>query len=161
MISIFSGSAKFSTPKYCFASWPHLRRSSADLFILFLNRKVIILSCRVLTKPSALLYISVDSSPFPDMISGVLRLIDEDRVHFVDDGVVQLSLHHSFLVDHHIVAQIIETVLIVGPISDICLVSGPAGLASEMPCITQPTAEPQECIESCPSIPYHALPDNR
>ena len=41
------------------------------------------------------------------------RLVDQDRVHLVHDGEMQITLHHLVGRNHHIVAQIIETVLIV------------------------------------------------
>ena len=41
------------------------------------------------------------------------RLIDEDGVHLVDDGVVERPLHHLALVDDHVVAQIVEAELVV------------------------------------------------
>ena len=41
------------------------------------------------------------------------RLIDEDGVHLIDDGIVERALHHLALVDDHVVAQVVETELIV------------------------------------------------
>ena len=56
------------------------------------------------------------------------RLIDEDGVHFVDDGVVQISLRQLVLINHHIVAQIVETEFIIRSVGNIRAVSGLAGL---------------------------------
>ena len=54
------------------------------------------------------------------------RLVDQHRVHLVDDGVMEISEHKLFLVDHHIVAQIIETQLVVGHIGNVAVVCLPA-----------------------------------
>ena len=56
------------------------------------------------------------------------RLIDEDRVHFVDDRVVQISLRQLILVNDHVVAQIIKAEFVVGSVGNIGPVRGLAGL---------------------------------
>ena len=48
--------------------------------------------------------------------------IDQDGVDLVDDGVIQVTLYHLFLVIHHIIPQIIEAELVVRPIRDIAVV---------------------------------------
>ena len=45
--------------------------------------------------------------------------IDEDRVDLVDDGIVELSLCELLLVRDHVVAQVVETELIVGAVCDV------------------------------------------
>src|SRR6266566_4480444 len=47
------------------------------------------------------------------------RLVNQDRVDFVHDGIVQSALHTVVGAERHIVAQIIETVLVVRAISNI------------------------------------------
>ena len=47
------------------------------------------------------------------------RFIDQDRVHFVDDRVMQRSLHHLFGINDHVVAQIVKAEFIVRAVSDI------------------------------------------
>jgi len=51
-------------------------------------------------------------------------LVDENGVHFVDDRVMQRPLHEMFLIELHVVAQVIEAELVVGPVGDV----GPVGL---------------------------------
>ena len=52
--------------------------------------------------------------------------VDENGVHLVDDGVVKLSLYQLLFVDHHVVTKVVETVLVVGYISDIAGILGAA-----------------------------------
>ena len=47
------------------------------------------------------------------------RLIDQDGIHLVNDGVVQAPLHAIGLVVDHVVAQVVETVLVVGAVGDV------------------------------------------
>ena len=49
-------------------------------------------------------------------------LIDQDGVDLVDDGVVVTALHALLGTGDHVVAQVIETELGVGAVSDVCLV---------------------------------------
>ena len=51
------------------------------------------------------------------------RLVDQDRVHLVDDRVVQLALHQLLERETHVVAKVIEAELVVGPVGDV----GPVG----------------------------------
>ena len=53
------------------------------------------------------------------------RLVDQDRVHLVDDGVEQLALHARRGVIHHVVAQVVEAVLVVGTVGDVGLIGSP------------------------------------
>ncbi len=50
--------------------------------------------------------------------------IDQDRVHLVDDGVVQRTLHALAVVVHHVVAQVVEAELVVGTVGDVGSVGG-------------------------------------
>ena len=49
-------------------------------------------------------------------------LVDEDRVDLVDDGVVVATLHAVVQAGGHVVAQVIETELVVRTVDDVCLV---------------------------------------
>ena len=53
-------------------------------------------------------------------------LVDEDRVHLVDDGVRVLPLHPLIEREHHVVAQVIEAELVVGAVGDVGEVGGAA-----------------------------------
>src|SRR6185436_4064091 len=50
------------------------------------------------------------------------RFIDENRVHFVDYGVVVAPLNHSGGLEFHIVAQIVEAEFVVGAVGDVGIV---------------------------------------
>ncbi len=52
------------------------------------------------------------------------RLVDEDGVDLVDDGVVMLALVHVGEFRLHVVAQVVEAELVVGPVGDVGLVGG-------------------------------------
>ena len=47
------------------------------------------------------------------------RLVDQDRVDFVDDGVEVAALHHVFEAILHVIAQIVEAVFVVGAVGDV------------------------------------------
>ena len=47
------------------------------------------------------------------------RFVDEDVVHLIDDGVVQPALAQLRRALHHVVAQVVETELVVGAIGDV------------------------------------------
>jgi len=47
------------------------------------------------------------------------RLVDQDRVHLVDDGVVKTALHPVLGAKRHVVAQVVEPKLVVGAVCDI------------------------------------------
>ena len=50
------------------------------------------------------------------------RFIYKYRVDLVDDGVVEFSLHHRFLVYDHIVSQVVEAVFVVCTVCDVRLI---------------------------------------
>ena len=56
------------------------------------------------------------------------RLVDQDRVHLVDDREMVIALHHILNAELQIVAQIIEAEFIVGAIGDITAIGGAAVL---------------------------------
>ena len=47
------------------------------------------------------------------------RFVDQDRIHFVDDGEVMPALHAVLQVELHVVAQVIEAEFVVGAVGDI------------------------------------------
>jgi hypothetical protein len=52
------------------------------------------------------------------------RLVDEDRVHFVDDGEGQLALHAVLQAERQVVTQVIEAEFVVGAVGDVAGVGG-------------------------------------
>ena len=47
------------------------------------------------------------------------RLVDQDGVHLVDDGVVERALHALGQLVHHVVAQVVEAEFVVGAVGDV------------------------------------------
>src|SRR3546814_14389809 len=47
------------------------------------------------------------------------RLVDQDRVDFVDDRVMQAALVALFLAQRHVVAQVVEAEFVVGAVGDV------------------------------------------
>jgi hypothetical protein len=56
------------------------------------------------------------------------RFVDQDRVHFVDDGEIQAALHALTGRVDHVVAQVVETELVVGAVGDVCRVGSLLGI---------------------------------
>ncbi|MCY1505062.1 hypothetical protein D9M68_392570 [compost metagenome] len=52
------------------------------------------------------------------------RFVDEDGVHFVDHGEVQLALELLVQAEGHVVAQVVEAVFVVGAVGDVGGVGG-------------------------------------
>ena len=52
------------------------------------------------------------------------RLVDEDRVDFVDDREGQITLHAVFDAEREVVAQVVEAELVVGAVRDVGVVRG-------------------------------------
>ncbi len=50
------------------------------------------------------------------------RLVDQDRIDFVDDGVDVAALHHVLEPVFHVIAQIIEAELVIGAVGDVAVV---------------------------------------
>jgi len=53
------------------------------------------------------------------------RLVDQDRIHLVHQRVMERPLHLLLQAEGHVVAQIVEAVFVIGPISDVRTVSRP------------------------------------
>ena len=49
--------------------------------------------------------------------------IDEDTIHFVDDGIVEIPLYHSAFSYRHIISQIVKTEFIIGAVGNIRSIS--------------------------------------
>ena len=47
------------------------------------------------------------------------RLVDQDRVDLVDDGVVERPMHHLVQPELHVVAEVVEAELVVGAVRDV------------------------------------------
>ncbi len=52
------------------------------------------------------------------------RLVDQDRVDFVDDRVLEPALHAVLEPEREVVAQVVEPELVVGPVGDVGAVGG-------------------------------------
>ena len=52
------------------------------------------------------------------------RLVDQDRVHLIDDGVVQAALYAVRRLIDHVVAQVVKAVFGIGAVGDVAAVSG-------------------------------------
>ncbi len=72
--------------------------------------------------------------------------VDEDRVHFVDDRVVEVALHFVFQRRRHVVAQVVETEFVVGAVGDIAGVGRAAVLRGE-PVDDAPDREAERFVE--------------
>ena len=74
------------------------------------------------------------------------RLVDQDRVHLVDDGVDMAALHHVLEPVLHVVAQIVEAELVVGAVGDVARIGGLALLVVE-PVHDHADGEPEEAVD--------------
>ena len=52
------------------------------------------------------------------------RLVDEDGVHFVDDGERQPALHAVVEAEREVVAQVVEAEFVVGAVGDVAAIGG-------------------------------------
>jgi hypothetical protein len=59
-------------------------------------------------------------------------LVDQDGVHLVDDGVVQAALNPVAGLVHHVVAQVVEAVFVVGAVGDVAAVGALLFLARHL-----------------------------
>ncbi len=64
--------------------------------------------------------------------------VDQDRVHLVHDGVGVLPLDPLLQPEHHVVPQVVEPELVVGPVGDIREVGLPAGSAGRIGVVDAP-----------------------
>jgi len=56
--------------------------------------------------------------------------VNQDTIHLINDGIVEVSLHHLFRSSGHIVAQIVEAEFVVGAVGDVAGVLLPSLLRS-------------------------------
>ena len=63
---------------------------------------------------------------------GSTGFIDEDGVHLVHNGIVQIPLDHGFLIDHHVVPQIVKSKFVIGAVGDIAGISLPPLLGGKI-----------------------------
>ena len=49
--------------------------------------------------------------------------IDQDGIHLIDDGIIQIAQNHLVLVDCHVVTQVIKAQLVIGNVGDVAVVS--------------------------------------
>ena len=71
--------------------------------------------------------------------------IDENRVHLVNDRVMESALHQLLLVNHHVVAQIVKAQLIVRHIGDITGIGRPS-LVIRIPIQDHAYRQPQSLV---------------
>ena len=89
------------------------------------------------------------------------RLVDQDRVHLVDDREVEVALHVVLERELHVVAQVVEAELVVGAVGDVGAGRPAAALASSMPCTITPTVEPEEAVDAAHPLGVAAWPGSR
>ena len=75
------------------------------------------------------------------------RFIDEDRVHFVDDTIVERPLYHLVGTDDHVITQVVEPEFVVRPICDVCVIS-PAALIIREVVDDETNGQPKELIDA-------------
>ncbi len=56
------------------------------------------------------------------------RFIDQNRIDLIDDRIMQITKYKLFLINNHVVTQIIESEFIIRDIGDIAVVSCPSFL---------------------------------
>ena len=81
------------------------------------------------------------------MIQGGAGLVDEDRVDLVHDAVVVAALHLLGACHGHVVPQIVEAELVVGPVGHVAGVLAPLVLPAPAPGDDQPDAEAEPLVE--------------
>ena len=79
------------------------------------------------------------------------RLVDEDRVDLVDDGVVEFALRVVERAELHVVAQVVEAELVVLAVGDVASVRDLLLVRRSASCTTVPDREAEERVDACPS----------
>ena len=74
------------------------------------------------------------------------RFVNQDGVHFVDDGEVVAALHQLALADDHVVAQVVEAQLVVRAVGDVAGIGG-AALGAVQIVDNQADAQPHEAVD--------------
>ena len=88
------------------------------------------------------------------------RLVDQDRIDLVDDGVVEGPLDHVVQPVLHVVAQVVEAELVVGAVGDVAGVGRLALLVVEL-VHDHADGEAEEACRSGPSTRRRAWPGSR
>ena len=87
-------------------------------------------------------------------------IVNQYRVHLIDDCVIVLALYEVFRADGHVVAQVVETKFIVRTESDVCKISGGVRRSWVDACRCSPRSN-HGTYRAGPSIRSHVLPDSR
>ena len=74
------------------------------------------------------------------------RLVDQDRIDLVDDGVVERAVHHLPALVLHVVAQVIEAEFVVGRVGDVGKIGFAALVLVEVG-HDHPDGEPEEAVD--------------
>ncbi|MNV59988.1 hypothetical protein D3C71_1524380 [compost metagenome] len=75
------------------------------------------------------------------------RLVNQDRVHLVNDGEIQMALHALRLVLHHVVAQVVKAVFVVGAVGNVCVVGSLLFMLGQLRQVDA-HRQPQEVVEA-------------
>src|SRR5262249_34359728 len=107
-----------------------------DIGIEFIGVRVVLVGFGIVNPPLHLGYHAIYDRVF---IGGLLDhtrdnergagLIYEDPAHLIHDGIVVISLDNVVSMERHIGAEIVEAILVVGPVGDIAGVGFGAGAA--------------------------------
>ena len=135
-----------------FARTARLRRSSDGSLGLLVDR-VVPFPFRVCGQlRRTFWYGSVDSIRRAGDDERRTGFVDEDGVHFVDDGVMVAALHQLLGVEFHVVAQVVEAELVVRAVGDVRAVRFLALFSSLRPATMTPTERPRKLY----SRPIHS-----
>ena len=74
-------------------------------------------------------------------------IINQYRVHLIDDGIIMFTLYQVFRADSHIITQVVETKFIVGTECNICHVSTTASFRVRLMLIDAVYTQAMEHIE--------------
>ena len=74
------------------------------------------------------------------------RLVYQDGVHLVHDREIRFALNEVLFVDAHIIAQIVESKLVVGRVGDVARVSGAALVVIQL-VGDKPDSQPKEAVD--------------
>ena len=89
------------------------------------------------------------------------RLVDQDRVHLVDDGVGEAALEALLDVHRHVVAQVVEAELVVGAVGDVGGVRRALRPRGSIVRQVDADREAEEAGRSCPSTRRRAARGSR
>ena len=87
------------------------------------------------------------SADWPRNDEGCPCFIDENGVHLIEDRVVVAGLYTLLQRAHHVVPQIVETKLVVGPVRDVRVIGGPSFGGTGLVEVDTVDGEAQEAID--------------